>query len=59
MQEEMYFVGSNGDSPDQIYFDSETAFAAKNQYIDSFDSKGNHVSGYNLVNNDSEYTKDF
>lgn len=56
--EEKYFVVSNGDKPDAIFFNREVVFGMKtNQYIDSFDVTGTKVESYKLV--DGEYTTDF
>jgi hypothetical protein len=54
---EKYFVGSNGDAPDQLYFDREAAFADGHTYVDSFDDKGKRVEGYKLT--DAGYVTDF
>lgn len=38
-----YFVVSNGDAPDQIFFDEDSAKADESRYIDVFDKDGKHV----------------
>ncbi len=40
-----YFVCSNGDSPDALYFSLETAVAGDHQFIDVFDDQGNSLGG--------------
>lgn len=55
--EEKYFVGSNGDEPERIYFTGREAFFSGDDYIDSFDEGGNRVCSYKFV--DDEYTTDF
>jgi hypothetical protein len=54
---EKYFVGSNGDTPAQLYFDREVAFADGHTYVDSFDDKGERVESYLLL--DTGYTVHF
>lgn len=57
MKTEKYFIGSNGDMSERLFFDKESAFAARHDYIDSFDKVGERVKGYKLV--DNEYTTEF
>lgn len=46
---EKYFVGSNGDAPEQLYFDREAAFADEHTYVDSFAAKGKKVRSYKFT----------
>lgn len=55
--EEKYWVGSNGEDPERMYFTSADAFDSEHNYLDSFDSNGEHVSAYAMRND--RYTKDF
>lgn len=43
---EVYFVGSDGDMPEAMYFTLEAAKASEARYIDSFDAKGVKVRAY-------------
>lgn len=53
-----YFVGSNGDAPDQIYFSLDAAKKDEHIYIDLFDKDGEAIRGaIRLV--DGEYTDAF
>ncbi|MFA7287399.1 MAG: hypothetical protein WC055_00820 [Melioribacteraceae bacterium] len=54
---EKYFVTSNGDAPESIYFNKDEVFQEDNDYIDSFDEDGVKVSSYKLVGD--SYTEDF
>lgn len=55
---EKYFVCSNGDAPESIWFDKDEVFEdSYSEYIDSFDEDGCKVTAYKLVN--GEYTEDF
>lgn len=55
---EKYFVCSNGDAPESIWFDKDEVFEdSYSEYIDSFDEDGVKVTAYKLVN--GEYTEDF
>jgi len=54
---EMYYVGSNGDTPNIIFFNAESAFESRYEYIDSFNSKGEKIQGYKR--DDDGYTTDF
>lgn len=55
---EKYFVCSNGDAPESIYFDKNEALEdSYSEYIDSFDEDGVKVSSYKMVGD--FYTEDF
>lgn len=54
---EKYFVGSNGDEPDLLYFDLEEAQADRHLYIDSFNEKGIKVAVYKLDTEKMVYVK--
>ena len=54
---EKYFVGSNGDCPDKLYFDLESAKAGAHSYIDSFDGNGMKVAVYSMNKGEYAYTK--
>lgn len=43
-----YFVGNNGDQPDQVYFDLKSAQNDEHEFIDVFDEKGIKVQVYTL-----------
>lgn len=49
METETYFVGSNGEEPNKIYFNKGAAMLGGDLYLDSFDSDGNKVNSYKLV----------
>lgn len=51
MINEKYFVASEGDKPEQIFFTDLDAFVSGYKYIDSFDEDGVYVQGYELDNN--------
>lgn len=57
--EEKYFVCSNSDAPEFIYFDKDSAFNDQfpTDFIDSFDENGEKVSSYKWI--DGSYTEDF
>lgn len=57
-EKEVYFVGSNGDEPEQIYFDMENAQADEPDYIDSFDTHGFRVNSYKRLES-GNYTTEF
>lgn len=52
-----YFVGSNGDAPDKLYFNIDTIVDDGHLYIDSFDSNGDPVDQYKLI--EEEYVTSF
>lgn len=55
---EKYFVCSNGDCPESIYFNKDEVLGeSESEYIDSFDEDGIKVSSYKLI--DGLYTEDF
>ena len=54
---EAYFVGSDGESPQAIFFDQKGAFAGNSRYLDSFDQAGKPVRGY--MRTEEGYTTDF
>ena len=45
-QEEKYFVTSNGDAPEQLYFSKKKALDNNASYVDSFNKEGLRVRGY-------------
>jgi hypothetical protein len=53
-----YFVCSNGDAPDELFFSFKAAKEALHLYIDVFDKNGKHVTSYKLQKDDT-YTEDF
>ena len=55
--EEIYFVVSSSDEPEQIYFSKDTAFTSEANYVDSFGKDGLKIKAYKLV--DGKYTEDF
>ena len=54
---EAYWVGSNGEDPERIYFNSADALDSDHSYLDSFDSDGMHQKAYKLI--EDRYTEDF
>ena len=54
---EWYFVSSNGDEPEQVFFIKSDAFNTTAAYIGSFDPLGIKVKSYKFV--DGAYTEDF
>lgn len=52
-----YFVTSNGDSPDAIFFSWDEARDTNADYIDAFDEHGKHLVAYKFVN--GSYTQEF
>ena len=54
----LYWVTSNGDAPERIYFDFGDAIASGSRYIDSFDANGNHLAAY-CLNKSGVYDTDF
>lgn len=52
-----YFVGSNGENPERIYFNELEAFISGHQYIDTFNKNGEWLKAYKFVNN--EYITNF
>ncbi len=54
---EKYFILSDGDEPDALYFDLAVAQALKHNFIDSFDSSGRRVAQYELDLVTGEYVK--
>lgn len=50
MNDEVYWVGSNGEDPERMYFNSVDALNSDHNYLDSFDSYGEHVESYMLQN---------
>lgn len=70
VQDESYWVGSNGDTPDKLFFSRETAFASGSTYIDAFDKGGTPLRCYKMGNleadeeargsySEADYTTDF
>jgi hypothetical protein len=55
---EIYFVCSDSEEPEVIYFTKEDAFKTCINYVDSFDENGKRVASYKYVS-DGEYTTDF
>lgn len=53
VREEKYWVGSNGEEPERIYFSEETARAAAlvgcHRYLDAFDKDGTHLRAYKIA----------
>ena len=54
---EVYFVGSDGDSPDIITFSLEAAIKEGDRFIDIFDENGKWVGGYERTQPDGEYVR--
>lgn len=54
---EVYFVGSNDEYPEKIFFNKIEAFAFSFGYIDSFDENGDFVKSY--IFDGEEYNEDF
>lgn len=54
-----YYVGSNGNEPEQIYFTFKAATEDEPDYIDGFDEDGYRVprASYKFV--DGSYTQEF
>lgn len=48
---EKFYVGSNGEFPEKIYFNRIDAFSSYHAYIDSFDETGVHYAAYKFVDN--------
>ena len=46
-----YYVGSNGDSPETLYFTEADAFKSECRYIDVFDERGKRVKVYKRNDN--------
>jgi len=68
MNQEKFFVVSNSDEPERIFFDRESTFSFMSTYVDSFDDKGIIVQSYKLTDqgdsdivstNESDYTINF
>lgn len=67
MDDIMYYVASNDDSPEALYFSEEDAFAHGFDYIDVFDDIGNKLMSYKLLSDynysentsEEDYTTDF
>lgn len=55
---EKYFVCSNSEEPEVIYFTKEDAFSSGINYVDSFDENGKRVVSYKYVS-DGKYTTNF
>jgi hypothetical protein len=56
---EVYFVGSNSDFPEKIFFSKEDVFASDYTYIDAFDVNGKLVFSYKYDEESKSYTTDF
>lgn len=56
--EEKYFVCSNGEEPEIIYFARDVAMNSEHAYIDSFDEYGHHVQAYKRYG-ERGYTREF
>lgn len=56
--EEKYFVGSNGEEPEIIYFNYTVAMNSEHAFIDSFDEFGRHVQAYKK-DGERGYTREF
>lgn len=55
-----YFVVSDVDQPDQIFFSWEAAAYSKERYIDIFNEKGEWVEAWKLIDeNEMSYTDEF
>ena len=52
---EVYFVGSNGDEPNRIYFSLKDAIEGYDLWIDTFDENGYAVGGYSREEDGSYY----
>ena len=62
MSNQKYWVASNGDAPDAMFFNEETAFANESNYLDVFDAEGNKVEAWMRTvdcHGKTVYTKDF
>ena len=55
---EKYFVTSNGDAPEAMFFNKEQAMSNGDTYIDSFDEGGVKVESYKR-DVDGLWTTDF
>lgn len=58
-ENQKYFVGSNGDAPEQLYFDLDSAKKDENKFIDFFDSNGLHINSLKFDNSLNRYTEYF
>ena len=59
MESIRYFVASNGDTPDRLYFDLFSAQMDEHQFIDEFDEAGDLVCSYEArrrIDEDGELT---
>jgi hypothetical protein len=56
---ETYFVCSDGNKPDRIFFDLAEAVDAKYLYLDVFDDDGILIKSYIYIPETGEYTDDF
>jgi len=54
----VYFVASDSEFPEQIFFSWEDAVASEIRYLDSFNKAGHKVQSY-MLNDDNQYTTDF
>jgi hypothetical protein len=54
----IYWVGSDGEKPEQIHFSEDVAFSHEHNFIDSFDVKGMLVESYKRTEQE-DYTTDF
>lgn len=54
---EHYWVGSDGDSLEKLYFSENAAFASDHNFLDAFNESGEFVACYKFV--DDAYTLDW
>lgn len=55
---EKYWIGSDGENLERMYFTHETAFNSSHNYLDSVDETGAHVGAYKMNSRD-EYEEWF
>ena len=59
---EKYFVSSNGDAPERMFFDEKRAFDCGDTYLDAFDENSDKVASWKRVKLDDgslAWTEDF
>lgn len=50
MEMEIYWVGSDGENLEKMYFNVGDALDSDHRYLDSFDANGSHTKAYVLEN---------
>ena len=58
-RKETFFVGSDFDQPQELFFDKKEAMESGHFYLDSFDDNGDKVDSYKFDEDTGKYTQDF